>query len=465
MEHESNVALDPELHIAELGTRLEGQWFERKSGRVDIKGVAEALVAFANADGGTIFVGYHDGELDPVPRSRVNDLRQVMFTRTSPPVRSRVQEIPVPGKPDAVCVVYTVEPGEKVHETSNGDSFLRVGDSTHKLNYAQRKELQFDRGSPPFDGTPSQADAADLDADQVDGYCEAIGASSKRSMLNARNLLTREGELTVAGALLFSSHPQSQFPNAHVRVMRYTDTDRGTGARLALVDGGDIRVEGSLPEQITNAAEVIENWIPKRTALAGTGRFEPVSIVPRDAWLEGLVNAVVHRSYSLYGDHIRVEIFPDRIEVTSPGRFPGLVDTRRPLDISRHARNPRIARVLGELRIARDMGEGIKRIFEEMRRRSLTDPIYEQAQASVRLVLSAQDAVPDKIRDELSKSARVVLDVMRREATPLGTGQVAQVADIAKPTAIRALRSLQGLGLIVWEGESPKDPRATWRLA
>jgi len=41
--------------------------------------------------------------------------------------------------------------------------------------------------------------------------------------------------------------------------------------------------------------------------------------VPEDAWLEGVVNAAVHRSYSLAGSHIRVEIFSDRIEIQSPG--------------------------------------------------------------------------------------------------------------------------------------------------
>lgn len=48
-------------------------------------------------------------------------------------------------------------------------------------------------------------------------------------------------------------------------------------------------------------------------------------MVPEDVWLEALVNAAMHRSYASYGDHIRVEVFPDRIEVTSPGTLPGPV--------------------------------------------------------------------------------------------------------------------------------------------
>ena len=67
----------------------------------------------------------------------------------------------------------------------------------------------------------------------------------------------------------------------------------------------------------------------------------------------------------MVGDHIRVAIFPDRIEIESPGRFPGIVDPDRPLDIARYARNPRIARVCNDLGITQEKGEGILRIFEE----------------------------------------------------------------------------------------------------
>ena len=62
---------------------------------------------------------------------------------------------------------------------------------------------------------------------------------------------------------------------------------------MSLYDGGDIRCEGSIPQQVTQAAEVIEEWVPNVQALAPSGRFEPRPIIPRDVWLEGLVNAVL----------------------------------------------------------------------------------------------------------------------------------------------------------------------------
>lgn len=225
-----------------------------------------------------------------------------------------------------------------------------------------------------------------------------------------------------------------------------------------------MRCEGSIPHQIDEASALIDDWLPKVQALGASGRFEPRPIIPREVWLEGLVNAVVHRSYSMAGDHVRVEIFPNRIEIQSPGRFPGLADPADPMMISRYARNPRIVRVCSDMGIARELGEGIKRIFAEMRRVGLVDPIYTQDPGSVRLVLSATDALPEAVRRRLPKGARELLDILRLENRPMGTGQIADLASVSRPTVLRQLRALQDQKLVIWEGQTPRDPRASWRL-
>lgn len=456
------LVLPTDEAIEQLALLVENQWFERKSGRVHAKDLAVPLVAMANAEGGYVVIGIHDGSVDGVREDRLNDLRQTAHDFTTPVVRCSATELTT--SDGHVVLVLRVNPGEHVHETTKGDVYLRVGDESRRLGYAQRRELEYDRGSAPFDGTGVDADAADLDSDQVVAYQRSIGAQTPEGMLTARDLLTRDGRLTVAGWLLFAQRPQSLFPSAVVRVLRYADTQRGTGAAMSLYDGGDIRCEGSIPDQITRAAKLIEEWVPKVQALARSGRFEPRPIIPRDVWLEGLVNAVLHRSYSMAGDHVRVEIFPNRIEIENPGRFPGLADPARPLSISRYARNPRIVRVCSDLGIARELGEGIKRIFGEMRRLGLTDPIYSQTSGSVRLVLSSADALPEELRASLPKGARKVLDTLRLEGRPMSTGQIAELAGTARPTASRHLQTLRKHGLVVWDGQRPKDPRASWSL-
>ncbi len=443
----------------------ESQWYERKSGRVSARDLAIPLVAMANADGGVIVTGLHDKAVDGVAPARMNQLRQAALDHTVPPVRARVSEIAVPGpQGEATLLVYRVEPGDHVHTLTNGQCFLRVGDESRKLTLAQQQELSFDRGGAPYDSTPVDLTVADLDSTQLTAYTQVIGADSVEGMLAARDLVDRRGRLTVAAALLFDARPQREFPSAVVRILRYGRDERGTGATMTLEDDADLRIEGSLPRQITTAAAKIDELIPKWRQLSPNGRFEPIPRIPRDAWLEGLVNAVVHRSYSMMGDHIRVEIFPNRLEISSPGRFPGLVDTAKPLQISRYARNPRIARVCADLGIARELGEGIKRMFAEMRRRGLVDPIYTQTAGSVRLALMASDAVPDDVLQRLTPSARGILDALRLADEPLGTGQLIDLVGVTRMTATRALASLMEEGLVEWTGTSKKDPRAVWRL-
>ena len=456
------LVLSADEAVEQLAVLPESQWFERKSGRVSPRDLAIPLVAMANAEGGYVIVGLHDRAVDGIPETRLNALRQTAQDFTEPVVRCSVSELTTNG--GLVLLVLRVDPGERVHETTRGEAYLRVGDESRRLGYAQRRELDYDRGSAPFDGTGLEADVVELDKHQVDRYQHSIGAATPAGMLAARDLLTRDGQLTVAGWLLFAGRPQSLFPSAVVRILRYAEPHRGTGAAMTLYEGGDLRCEGSIPEQVAEAAEVIEGWVPKVRALAPSGRFEPRSIIPRNVWLEGLVNAVLHRSYSMAGDHVRVEIFPNRIEIENPGRFPGLADPAKPLSISRYARNPRIVRVCSDLGIARELGEGIKRIFGEMRTVGLTDPIYSQTSGSVRLVLSSADALPEDVRASLPKAARNVLDILRLEGRPMSTGQIADLAGIARPTASRHLQTLRDLTLIAWDGQGPKDPRASWTL-
>lgn len=449
----------------------EDQWFERKSIRIAPKDLAVTLVALANAEGGTVVVGAHRGEIEGI-RTRadqVNALMQAPIDFTRPPVRAHFDQIHCRnrhGDMDAVLIVR-VSPGEVMHETTNGDCFLRIGDESRKLGFAQRQELHFDRGGGPFDGQAvAGVGVDDLDREALRTYRQAAGASrSFAHLMRSRSLVTANSDVTVAGYLLFADMPQDRFPHAHVRVLRYRDTERGTGARLSLDDDADARIEGPIADLIERAAALIEGWVPRRRSLNREGRFEGSPIVPRDAWLEGLVNAVIHRSYSAAGDHIRFEIFPNRIEIHSLGRFPGLADPRSPLDISRYARNPRIARVCSDLRIGQELGEGIKRMFDEMRNRGLTDPIYFQTQGSVRLVLEASSRIPVDVAAVLPKGADSLLDLLRTAQRPLGTGQLVDLSGLSRPTVTKQLAALRDHKLVVWEGKSDRDPRAEWRIA
>ncbi|HVF06914.1 MAG TPA: ATP-binding protein [Frankiaceae bacterium] len=443
---------------------VEDQWFDRKSVSVSREKIARVEVAFANAEGGVAVVGLSDGRVEGTRRSpgRVNALRQAALDLTHPVVPHRIESVPCVndrGEPDELLAIW-VEPGTQVHATHKDEVYLRVGDETRRLTFDQRRELLFDKGQAAFEaGRLADVMLDVLDRLLVANYAKAIEHPDPDRMLAARGLAAGD-RLTVAGTLLFAEYPQQWMPEAFVRVLRYRGTARGTGAAQQLVT--DERVEGPLPRQITAARRTIRRVQPTRRALGRGGQFEDVPLVPEDAWLEALVNAVVHRSYSVSGDHIRIDVFDDRIEVSSPGRFPGLVRVDDPMNAVRFARNPRIARVLADLRFGQELGEGIRRMFEQMRAAGLDDPIYRQTSGSVQVVLSGEPA-SRAVDAGLPDETRVVVAALR-EAQRLSTGEIQQMLGLGRPATLRRLEALRAAGVLEWVGKSARDPRAYWRL-
>ncbi len=464
--HVESALSEPSDEVGRLLAEVpEDQWFERKSARIAARDLADCLVGFGNADGGIVVVGIHSGKVEGTDRrpDRRNEQMQANIDFCEPTVRVRQRVLDCKnelGDPDHLLVLE-VEPSEAVHANRRDEVFLRVGDENRRLTFRQRQELLYDKGQASYEARPLPATSLDdLDTVLVGQYATAVRAPDPIRLLQARGL-AGDRTLTIAGCLLFAKHPQRLLPETFVRVLRYRGRERGTGARQQLLE--DVHLEDPIPLQLFRAREAIQRLQPVRRALVGaTGRFGEVPLVPEDAWLEGLVNAVVHRSYSVAGDHIRVEIFDDRIEIWSPGRFPGLVDLSDPLNATRFARNPRIARVCSDLSFGQELGEGIRRMFEEMRQAGLDDPIYRQASGGVHLTLLAE--LTDRELDaRLSARARAVMAALR-EAGRLSTGEVAEMLDVSRPVAQRELGALREFGVIEWVGKSPRDPRAFWRL-
>jgi ATP-dependent DNA helicase RecG len=259
--------------------------------------------------------------------------------------------------------------------------------------------------------------------------------------------------------LILGKDPQQSFPEAYVRLLRYRGSSRETGVRANVVQ--DVVFGGPIKQQIDLARRRLRRWIPRTIHLRETGRFGRSTLIPEFAWLEAIVNAVVHRSYSIAGDHIRVELFGDRLEVESPGRLPGLVRLEN-LRSTRFARNPRIARAVADLGYGRELGEGVNRMFEEMQRAGLPDPIYTQGQASVKVTFLA-DTLSGRVIDALPPGMERFVEYLSRTGR-LTTTQAVSLMQLSRPTALGHLHRLAEMGLIEHVGTSLKDPRGYWRL-
>lgn len=460
----------PDDHRAEwLRTTPEGQWFERKGPRIRGRALGDVLAGLANAEGGLICIGIEEGRLEGVDRAGrlLNEWRQAAVDFTVPPVRHSLEIVPCTssrGDPDHL-VVIEVEASERVHENAAGDSFLRVGDENRRLGPFEAQELRYDKGESTFDGRPVQeARESALDRDRVGRFLSAIRAADRReAALRARGLLTEHrtrATPTVAGLLVLGGDPQVHFPEAFLRLLRYRGSTRESGARSNVIQ--DVRLAGPIPDQIDAARRRLRRWLPSTIRLGRGGRFGREAYVPEPAWLEAVVNATIHRSYAIGGDHIRVELFDDRLEIESPGRLPGLVRVDN-IRTTRFARNPRIARAVADLGYGRELGEGVNRMYEEMDRAGLPEPVFVQTPASVRVTFLA-DPLSARILAALPRGSERFVEHLNR-TNRVTTSEAIQLLGVSRPTAIAYLRRLEEAGYLEAVRKSPTDPRGFWRIS
>lgn len=453
----------------QLCLRDEDQWFERKAIEVSQKMLARTLIAFANAEGGTAIVGVKDRSIQDLNRftKKINELRLTPSAQLcSPPIDCEVKEIATTSQDGAsrFVLAFLVTPSGQVHRGTDDSCYLRRGDRSLRLSLDEIRRLEYDRGARQFEAeTVRDLTFADLPQKNIVPFLEATGASrGKKHLLRSRSLCDKDGRINNAAYLLFADSPLALLPGAYVRVCRFQGNERLTGESQNIIF--DRRTELPIPQAIDQAVQWIEEVIPRRRALGQDGKFADIPVIPQGAWLEGLVNAVIHRAYDLMGDGIRVEIFDNRIEISNPGSFRDRrLAAKAPLEIARYAINPRIARTCCDLGYAQELGEGIKRIFSQMNESGLSNPEYRQEPMHVVLTLRYQPRLAGE-RTGLSRSATAVLSALQALGGSGGTGDIAQFALLTRPTTRAALKDLKDLGLVSWQGKSVRDPRATWRL-
>ena len=196
---------------------------------------------------------------------------------------------------------------------------------------------------------------------------------------------------------------------------------------------------------------------------------------PEFAWLEGIVNAIVHREYALAGDYILVSMYDDRLEIKSPGRLPNIVTVEN-IRHTRYARNPKISRVLTEFGYVRELNEGVKRIYSDMEAFFLDDPEYsEPGQQAVKLTLK-NNIVMRKIRQKEQAIGNIgndiweQLDDLEREILVyMGSRRVVSRKELeeqtkkSRGTILKRLKHLSDLGLIKQNGRL-RDPQHSYSL-
>ena len=379
MERSGKMTIEEVLAVEEM------QVFDRKSVNIAPKVLAIPIIAFANADGGTVAIGISDKtrRIEGVDYDiqKLNELLRVPFDFCVPTVKveiEKVQCIDFKGRENHVLLMH-IEPSMEVHANQADEVFMRVGDKSKKLAFEERMQLMYDKGERFFEDKPvPETDIEDIDLAFVEKYIAQIGYSKTAMEYLRENkgfIKEKNGKVQISSAaiLLFGKNPQLYFPRARVRFIRYEGTEERVGTQMNVIK--DVIFEGNILKMITDAVAYPDTQIKEKTYLGEDGLFVTEEEYPKFVRQEIIVNAVTHRDYSIRGTDIQIKMFDDRIVVESPGKLPGLVKT----DNIRHthfSRNPKIAEFLKVYSFVKEYGEGVDRMCKELEAVGLQDPEY-----------------------------------------------------------------------------------------
>ncbi len=319
------------------------------------------LVAFANASGGRIFLGVTDAgkmkglDITNKLKSQIQDLAN----NCEPAIPIHIEEF------ENILIVHVREGDNKPYKCSGG-FYNRTGPNSQKLGRDEIIELVKSEGKVRFDEMVCRQFSYEehFDERKLSRFLKLAGISKVvDTPIILKNLGVAEkqgGTLHISntGALFFAKDLADIYPHTVVTGALY----KGIGKHTVL-DRRDFNED--IVSTVDQTMNFLKQHIPVRYEFTGAPRRREIPEIPYEALREAVINAVVHRDYFEKGANVMVEIFDDRIEISSPG---GLVKGLRPEDFGKRSvlRNPNIANLFQRVRYIEKMGTGIQRMQNMM---------------------------------------------------------------------------------------------------
>ncbi len=357
--------------------------------------MADELAAMANTATGVILLGVDDKSkaIIGIPMDKLDVvetwLRGICNDLIEPPLDCVIRKIPIAAENSDEKIIIRVDvPRSLFVHQSPGGYFRRIGSSKRQMKpdvlarlFQQRSQtrlIRFDEQTVP------NAKLNDLDPKLWKRFRTVISPKNDQEFLEKMKLITRDEDNvlrpTVSGVLMASDTPESFMSSAFIQAVCYRGTERSAAYQLDAKD-----ITGSLDVQIQEACKFVERNM-RIYAIKTPYRIETPQF-SMNAVFEAIVNAVVHRDYSIYGSKIRLHLFADRLEIFSPGSIPNTItvdslserqSTRNELLSSLLARSPMNVNAIGSQRsfIMDKRGEGVPIIITESEKLSGRKPEY-----------------------------------------------------------------------------------------
>lgn len=388
----------------------------------------EAVTAFANAEGGTIFFGIRpDNTRAPLNVSEIDTIQRDMITGISGYSykinlainhKDGVISVYVPPAPAAVRPVYSLKRG-----IPKG-ARVRVGSSNIQVDEEWMKRFAI-AGQGGAESIVYDVDVEEvLDRTSVEDFISRVNkrrsnvykSYTTEEVSRKLKITDQDKKVSLFGLLAFSKDAYLQdlvSPTLTIVVTQYPGTSKvGDRGDETYLDNREFY--GPVRKQFDEALISILSKVPLRGRIGGKGIRSDEYTVPEIALRELLANTIAHRDYSVFSSRIQIDIYQDRIEFTNPGR--SLVPLEDLENTPSVTRNPLLMNYLRETGVTEQLARGIRTIKQELRSAGLQEPKFENIGNSFVATVYHSAFIPRVDRDWLSRFSDIVLNERQRTA-------------------------------------------------
>ena len=418
----------------------------------------KSVSAFANGSGGSLFFGVDNGGnvqgLDDVQHvceaisSRIRDYMDPLPEVEMIPhiIADKLHILQLKVKTGSYTPYYNIGDGQRV-------AFVRVGDESMPASAEQMMRLVLKGSNKTYDSLHTDYKAEDYSFTILaNSFKKRTNQEWDKKYLLSFGLVTSTGNLTNAGALFADDSPLSQ---SRLYCTRWDGKDKGDAIN-------DAEFTGNVLMLLREAMNFVKSNTKRGWEKLPDGRKNKPEYAER-AVLEAMVNPFIHRDYTVMGGEVHLDIYDNRLVVTSPGgMYNGmLIQNLDIADVSSERRNPILANVMAQLDYMEKRGSGLTRICNETKAlngyKDELMPMFKSTPTQFQTTIYASSDelglgnVTKDVTKELSERQNIILDLIKEN--PLVTiPEMSLKIGVVIRTVKRDIEYLQSNGFIIREG-------------
>lgn len=443
--------------IRELIAQGESKTVEIKRDVPKNHQIAQTICAFANRAGGILMIGVSDdGNVVGMQPERIHELIEkvpnILHDAIFPMILPEIYTYTMDQK---MILIFQVFPGSntpyyvKNKGKANG-TYIRVGRTNKQADEEMIKELERHKLNISFDMDVHE-ELMETDVSRLIATLNnEFQARVTKEKIENLKLINRFGDreyLTNAGAIILGKKD-----NSTIRCGKFLGE--------SIIDFSDKKeYSGNIFELLEKTIAFIKNHLSYSGILQGSGlKRKDILEIPEEVLREGVINALIHRDYSILGADIKIAIFDSKIEITSPGGLPKSLTAEEIYNGRSEIRNRILSNIFLKAGYVEQWGSGIPRMREICKNQGLKEPEIEEKGLFVVLRIFRKKRMTMKTGKTLYENTKTKTMVVREEQeevlsliqqnNELTVREIAETIEVTESSVQRRLKSLQELGKI-----------------